>query len=208
MRAGFGMVLEAADDIAVVGEAANGEQAVHGARRLKPDVVLMDIRVPELEGIAATRQIARGAPTRRLESSPHDVRPRRVRLRRPRRGRERVPAQGQPARAARRRDPRRGGRGGAARAVGHEPAHRSVRARSGGRAGAGGGFRRAHGARGRGLRAARPRAVERRDRGAARRRRDRPSRPVSLACRRSSACATACRPSCSLRIGSRDAGEA
>jgi DNA-binding NarL/FixJ family response regulator len=61
VRAGFRMVLEAEDDIAVVGEAANGEQAVHGARRLKPDVVLMDIRMPELDGIAATRQIARGA---------------------------------------------------------------------------------------------------------------------------------------------------
>ena len=60
VRAGFRMVLEAEDDIAVVGEAANGEQAVHGAQRLAPDVVLMDIRMPELDGIAATRQIADG----------------------------------------------------------------------------------------------------------------------------------------------------
>jgi DNA-binding NarL/FixJ family response regulator len=60
VRAGFRMVLEAEDDIAVVGEAANGEQAVHGAQRLKPDVVLMDIRMPELDGIAATRRIAGG----------------------------------------------------------------------------------------------------------------------------------------------------
>jgi DNA-binding NarL/FixJ family response regulator len=61
MRAGFRMVLEVEDDITVVGEAANGEQAVHSAQRLRPDVVLMDIRMPELDGIAATRQIT-GAP--------------------------------------------------------------------------------------------------------------------------------------------------
>jgi DNA-binding NarL/FixJ family response regulator len=58
VRAGFRMVLEAEDDITVVGEAANGEQAVHSVERLNPDVVLMDIRMPELDGIAATRQIA------------------------------------------------------------------------------------------------------------------------------------------------------
>jgi DNA-binding NarL/FixJ family response regulator len=63
MRAGFRMVLEVEDDIAVVGEAANGEQAVDSAQRLKPDVVLMDIRMPELDGIAATRQIVRGHAT-------------------------------------------------------------------------------------------------------------------------------------------------
>jgi DNA-binding NarL/FixJ family response regulator len=64
VRAGFRMVLEAEDDIAVVGEAANGEQAVHSAQRLRPDVVLMDIRMPELDGIAATRQIAGAAGAR------------------------------------------------------------------------------------------------------------------------------------------------
>jgi DNA-binding NarL/FixJ family response regulator len=57
VRAGFRMVLEAEEDIVVVGEAANGEQAIHSAQRLHPDVVLMDIRMPELDGIAATRRI-------------------------------------------------------------------------------------------------------------------------------------------------------
>jgi DNA-binding NarL/FixJ family response regulator len=62
VRAGFRMVLDAEEDIAVTGEAANGEQAVHAVRRRKPDVVLMDIRMPELDGIAATRQITQGQP--------------------------------------------------------------------------------------------------------------------------------------------------
>jgi DNA-binding NarL/FixJ family response regulator len=57
-RSGFRMVLEAEDDIEVVGEAANGRQAIDSARRLKPNVVLMDVRMPELDGIAATREIA------------------------------------------------------------------------------------------------------------------------------------------------------
>jgi len=60
VRSGFRMVLQAHDDIEVVGEAANGEQAIDGARRLRPDVVLMDIRMPELDGIAATRKITAG----------------------------------------------------------------------------------------------------------------------------------------------------
>jgi DNA-binding NarL/FixJ family response regulator len=57
-RSGFRMVLEAEEDIEVVGEAATGHQAIDGTRRLKPDVVLMDIRMPELDGIGATREIA------------------------------------------------------------------------------------------------------------------------------------------------------
>jgi DNA-binding NarL/FixJ family response regulator len=57
-RTGLRMVLDAEPDIEVVGEAANGRQAVHSVGRLHPDVVLMDVRMPELDGIAATREIA------------------------------------------------------------------------------------------------------------------------------------------------------
>ena len=62
VRAGFKMILDAEDDLDVVGEASDGSEAVALAAREHPDVVLMDIRMPQLDGIAATR-LVRGQPS-------------------------------------------------------------------------------------------------------------------------------------------------
>jgi DNA-binding NarL/FixJ family response regulator len=75
VRAGFRLILSAEPDITVAGEAADGVQAVAAARRLRPDVTLMDVRMPHLDGIAATRQLLENglAPTRVVVLTTFDV---------------------------------------------------------------------------------------------------------------------------------------
>jgi DNA-binding NarL/FixJ family response regulator len=76
IRAGFRMILDAEEGIEVVGEAGDGVQAVHSAKRLKPHVVLMDIRMPEMDGIHATRKIVEdgdGEPPKVLMLTTFDL---------------------------------------------------------------------------------------------------------------------------------------
>ena len=64
VRAGFRMILDGEDEIDVVGEAADGRAGVEAAVRLHPDVVVMDIRMPVMDGVEATRQLVRGGAAR------------------------------------------------------------------------------------------------------------------------------------------------
>src|SRR5712691_681292 len=66
VRQGFRALLEAEPDIAIVGEAETGRQAVQLAKKLRPDVVLMDIAMPLLNGLEATRQIVKEVPSSRV----------------------------------------------------------------------------------------------------------------------------------------------
>jgi two-component system response regulator NreC len=72
VRQGFRMILAAQPDMEIVGEAGNGREAVELAERLKPDLVVMDVTMPELNGIEATRRLATSVPrTRVLALSMH-----------------------------------------------------------------------------------------------------------------------------------------
>ena len=75
VRAGFAAVLRTQPDLEVVGEAADGREAVDEVRRHRPDVVLMDVRMPRVDGIAATRQICErpGTATRVLILTTFDL---------------------------------------------------------------------------------------------------------------------------------------
>ena len=73
VRAGLRSILDGEDGIEVAGEAADGAEAVRLARQLRPDVVLMDIRMPGLDGLAATREIAAGTDVRVIILTTFDL---------------------------------------------------------------------------------------------------------------------------------------
>src|SRR5215216_6023717 len=73
VRGGFSMILDAQPDMAVVGEAPDGAEAIRAVRALHPDVVLMDIRMPTVDGIEATAQICAETAARVLVLTTFDL---------------------------------------------------------------------------------------------------------------------------------------
>src|SRR5689334_24741845 len=98
VRIGFRLFLETQPGLAVVGEAGDGEEAIERVREVRPDVVLMDIRMPVMDGVEATAKLTSGAiqPAPRV-LAPHGVRRRRVRLRCAASRRRGLPAEGRAA---------------------------------------------------------------------------------------------------------------
>src|SRR4051794_37973597 len=72
-RGGFAMILNAHDDISVIGEAADGAEAIEKAVDLRPDLVLMDIRMPRVDGVAATAEICRRTSAKVLVLTMYDI---------------------------------------------------------------------------------------------------------------------------------------
>lgn len=66
VRKGFRMILEAQSDMSIIGEAGNGREALELAESLRPDVIVMDVAMPELNGIEATRRLAASSPHSRV----------------------------------------------------------------------------------------------------------------------------------------------